>query len=203
MLRQLRHIVTKAVIAKGKKRTESSETLRPPNSPSSILGCWVINHTYTAKKNGKFVEVTGKCDINVWYAYNNHSKTAVFSESVPYRDRIKLHYRDEESSGKEEVHIRVLQHPNCVEAVIGPDGETFVVTLERELLAEVVGETTICISIHPMEYEEDWDFEDESSSSSSTSKSKRSSGSSSSSSNSSSSSSSDLSSDLESSSFHR
>ena len=57
MLRQLRHIVTKAVIAKGKKRTESCETLRPPNSPSSILGCWVINHTYSAKKNGKFVEV--------------------------------------------------------------------------------------------------------------------------------------------------
>lgn len=201
MLRQLRHIVTKAVIAKGKKRTESCETLRPPNSPSSILGCWVINHTYSAKKNGKFVEVSGKCEINVWYAYNNHCKTAVFSETIPYRDRIKLHYRDDESSGKEEVHIRVLQQPNCIEAVIGPDGETFVVTIERELLAEVVGETTICISIHPMEYEEDWNFEDESSSSSS-SKSPKSHKSSGSSNSSSSSSSSDLS-DLESSSFHR
>lgn len=194
MLRQLRHIVTKAVIAKGKKRTECSETLRPPNSPSSILGCWVINHTYQAKKNGKFVEVTGKYDINVWYAYNNHSKTAVFSESVPYRERIKLHYRDEEPTGKEEVHIRVLQQPNCIEAIIGPDGEHFIITIERELLAEVVGETTICINIHPIDFEEEWDFEDESSSSSSSSER---------SSSSSSSSSSSVSSNLESSSFHK
>ena len=191
MLKQLRHIVTKAVVAKGKKRTECSETLRPPNSPSSILGCWVINHTYQAKKNGKFVEVSGKYDINVWYAYNNHSKTAVFSESVPYRERIKLRYRDEEPSGKEEVHIRVLQHPNCTEAVISPDGEHFIITIERELLAEVVGETTICINVHPIEVEEEWAFADESSSSSSSS-----------SETSSSSSSSDVS-NLESSSFHK
>jgi len=166
-LKYVRQIVTKAVVAKGRKKTETCETLRPPNNPSSILGCWVINHTHQAKKHGKFVEVTGKYDINVWYAHHDHSKTSVFSETVPYKERIKLHYREEDTHGVEDIHVHVFQQPNCTEAIITPDGEEFKVTVERELHAEVVGETTICIQVHPQDYEEEWSFKDESSSSTS------------------------------------
>lgn len=102
-LKRLRQIVTKAVVAKGKKRTEERVTLSPTNKPTSILGCWVINHTCSAKRVGKFVEVTGKFDVNVWYAYSNHSKTAVFSETVHYKDKVKLHYREGEISVGEDV----------------------------------------------------------------------------------------------------
>lgn len=175
-MKRLRQIVTKAVIAKGKKRTESSEVLRPPNTPTSILGCWVINHHYSAKKVGKYVEVSGKYDVNVWYAYNNHSKTAVYSETIPYKDRIKLHYRDEEIIDSNEVHVKVLQQPNCIEAIINQKGDCFNVVIEREFLVELIGETKIVVSVHPIEFEEEWNFdeaedEDESSSSSSSSSS--------------------------------
>ncbi|MEK4228846.1 outer spore coat protein CotE [Solibacillus sp. FSL H8-0538] len=170
-MKRLRQIVTKAVIAKGKKRTECSETLRPPNVPTSILGCWVINHQHQAKKVGKFVEVSGKFDVNVWYAFNNHSKTAVFTETISYKDRIKLKYRDEEICDSTDVRVRVLQQPNCIEAVITPNGEQFNVVIEREFLVEVIGETTICISVHPLDFEEEWSFEDESSIQSSSSSS--------------------------------
>jgi len=175
-LKRLRQIVTKAVIAKGKKRTESSEVLRPPNTPTSILGCWVINHHYSAKKVGKYVEVSGKYDVNVWYAYNNHSKTAVYSETIPYKDRIKLHYRDEEIIDSNEVHVKVLQQPNCIEAIINQKGDCFNIVIEREFLVELIGETKIVVSVHPIEFEEEWNFddaedEDESSSSSSSSSS--------------------------------
>ena len=169
-MKYLRHIVTKAVVAKGKKRTESSETLRPPNTPSSILGCWVINHTYQSKKHGNYVEVTGKFDVNVWYAHHDHSKTSVYTETVNYKDRIKLHYRDKDTTG-EEVHVRVLQQPNCTEAIIANNGSCFQVTVERELLAEVVGETTIVIQVHDQDFEEEWAYNEESSSSSSSSSS--------------------------------
>jgi spore coat protein E len=168
-LKYVRQIVTKAVVAKGKKKAEACETLRPPNNPSSILGCWVINHTHQAKKHGKFVEVSGKYDINVWYAHHDHSKTSVFSETVPYKERIKLHYREDDTQGAEDIHVRVVQQPNCTEATITPDGEQFKVTVERELHAEVVGETTVCIQVQPVEYEEEWSFKDESSSSSTSS----------------------------------
>ena len=163
-MKQLRQIVTKAVIAKGKKRTESCEVLSPPNTPSSILGCWVINHSCQSKKQGNYVEVTGKFDINVWYAHHDHSKTSVFTETIHYKDRIKLHFRDKDSSG-EEVHVRVLQQPNCTEAIIIEKGTKFQVTVERELLAEVVGETTICIQVQDDDFEDDWTFEESSSSS--------------------------------------
>lgn len=172
-MKRLRQIVTKAVVAKGKKRTESSEVMRPPNTPTSILGCWVINHHYSAKKVGKFVEVSGKFDVNVWYAYNNHSKTAVYTETIPYKDRIKLHYRDEDVIDSNDVHVRVLQQPNCIEAIINQRGDSFNVVIEREFLVEVIGETKVVVSIHPIEFEEEWNFSDddrdESSSSSSSS----------------------------------
>ncbi|TQR21015.1 outer spore coat protein CotE [Psychrobacillus vulpis] len=159
----MRQIVTKAVVAKGKKRTESCEVLCPPNTPSSILGCWVINHSCQSKKHGRYVEVTGKFDINVWYAHHDHSKTSVFTETINYKDKIKLHYRDKESTG-EEVHVRVLQQPNCTEAIIIENGTKFQVTVERELLAEVVGETTVCIQVLEQDFEEEWAFNEESSS---------------------------------------
>lgn len=163
-LKNLRQIVTKAVVAKGKKRTESNETLHPPNKPTSILGCWIINHTHQAKKEGKYIEVTGKFDVNVWYSHSNHSKTSVFTETIPYKDRIRLHYRDEPTSRHEEIIVNVIQHPNCTEAIISKCGNHFVISVERELVAEVIGETKICVTVNPHTFEEEWPFSDESSS---------------------------------------
>ncbi|MEI4768493.1 outer spore coat protein CotE [Psychrobacillus sp. FJAT-51614] len=176
-MKHLRQIVTKAVVAKGKKRTESCEVLRPPNTPSSILGCWVINHSFQSKKHGKFVEVVGKFDINVWYAHHDHSKTSVFTETINYKDRVRLNYRDSDSTG-EDVHVRVIQQPNCTEAIIIENGTQFQVMVEREHLAEVVGETKVCIQVHDQDFEEEWAYNDESSSSSSHSSSSSSSSSS-------------------------
>jgi len=75
-----------------------------------------------------------------------------------------LHYRDEPTSGHEEVIVDVIQHPNCTEAIISECGEKFCITIERELMAEVVGETKVCITVHPQSFEEEWSFRDESSS---------------------------------------
>ncbi|EGQ27445.1 outer spore coat protein CotE [Mammaliicoccus sciuri] len=148
--------MTKAVIAKGKHRSDSTVTLKPPNRPSSILGCWVINHTHQAKKVGNHVEVTGSFDVNVWYSHHDHSKTSVFTESIPYKDKIALHYRDEPTSSKEETIVTVLQHPNCTEASISECGQNFSISIERELLVEMVGETKVSVTIHPHPYEEEW-----------------------------------------------
>ena len=54
---EYREIITKAVVAKGRKFTKSNHTIKPLHNPSSILGCWIINHTYEAEKIGKKVEV--------------------------------------------------------------------------------------------------------------------------------------------------
>ena len=39
-----KEIVTKAVIGKGKKVFTNTNSKSVENTPSTILGCWVINH---------------------------------------------------------------------------------------------------------------------------------------------------------------
>ena len=163
---EYREIFAKAVVAKGRKYTESNHTISPAHNPSSILGCWIINHKYNAKKVGKTVEIHGSYDINVWYSFNENTKTEVVTERVQYTDVIKLKYRDNDCLDDDEIVAKVLQQPNCTEAVISPNGNRIIVHVEREIMVEVIGETKICVRINPegcKDEDEDWglDVEDE------------------------------------------
>ena len=161
---QYREIITKAVVAKGRKFTKSSHTICPAHHPSSILGCWIINHKYDAKKVGKKVEIHGSYEINVWYSYNHNSKTEVVTEKVQYTDVISLKYRDPDYHDDHEIVAKAVQQPNCLEACISPCGQKIIVHVEREFFVEVVGETKICVAVSPDgRCEDDWgsDFDDE------------------------------------------
>jgi spore coat protein E len=161
---EYREIITKAVVAKGRKFTQSNHTICPSHEPASILGCWIINHTYEAKKVGKTVEINGCYDINIWYSYNNNTKTEVVTERVDYTDIIKLKYRDPDSLDDQDVIARVVQQPNCVEAVISPRGNRIIVHVEREFIVEVIGETKVCVAVHPDKCEcndDDWGVEED------------------------------------------
>lgn len=46
-----REIVTKAVIAKGKKTFVTNDSVSVENNPSTVLGCWVINHVLVDSDN--------------------------------------------------------------------------------------------------------------------------------------------------------
>jgi spore coat protein E len=167
---EYREIITKAVVAKGRKYTKSNHTICPSHQPSSILGCWIINHTYEAKKVGNKVEVRGYYDINVWYSFNKNTKTEVVTERVEYCDVIKLKYRDPDSLDDQDVIARVMQQPNCMECVISSNGDKIIVHVEREFIVEVIGETKVIVAVYPDKCDsedEDWgsgvedeDFED-------------------------------------------
>ncbi|MDQ0270138.1 outer spore coat protein CotE [Cytobacillus purgationiresistens] len=161
-----REIITKAVVAKGRKFIQSTHTICPSHHPSSILGCWIINHKYKAKKVGNTVEIKGSYDINVWYSYKDNTQTEVVTECVEYTDVIKVKYRDEDIIDDIEVIARVLQQPNCCEATISKNGNKIIVNVEREFLVEVIGETKICVAVHDpcdCEDDEEWslDVDDE------------------------------------------
>ncbi|WP_409294302.1 outer spore coat protein CotE [Peribacillus sp. SCS-26] len=158
---QYRQIITKAVVAKGRKYTKSKHTIIPAHPPTSILGCWIINHRYDAKKVGDKVEVTGYFDINTWYSYHKNTKTEVVTEKVKYVDEIKLKYRDAECFDDNEVVARVMQQPSCLEASISECGTKIIVDVEREIFIEVIGETKITVAVHPDGFsdDDDWDLE--------------------------------------------
>ncbi|MBU5340730.1 outer spore coat protein CotE [Caldifermentibacillus hisashii] len=155
-----REIITKAVVAKGRKNTTSNHTIRPNHAPSSILGAWIINHAYKAEKVGKTVEVSGHYDINCWYSCNDNTKTDVATDRVEYKDVIKLKYKDDKTIADKEVNVQVLQQPNCVEAVISQNGNKLVVTVEREFLVELIGETKVVVRLSDEDFEDDdWDLD--------------------------------------------
>lgn len=163
--KEYREIITKAVIGKGKKFTQATHGISPSHQPSSILGCWVINHLYNAKKkSADTVEINGSYDINIWYSYNDNTKTEVVTERITYCDYIPLSVKDDNCLNDDyEVIAKVIQQPNCLECKIVKKGHKVEVEIEREFLVQVIGETKIWVKVDPSGHhgdnDDDWDFE--------------------------------------------
>ncbi|MFD2208902.1 outer spore coat protein CotE [Virgibacillus halophilus] len=160
-----REIITKAVCGKGKKFTQETHSVTPSHRPSSILGCWVINHLYNAKKKSDdAVEVNGSFDINIWYSYNDNTKTEVVTERVTYCDIVPLSIKDDHCISDEyDVICKVIQQPNCLECTIAGKGHKINVDIEREFLIQVIGETKIYVRVNPKGHNEEddddmWDY---------------------------------------------
>jgi len=165
--KEYREIITKAVCGKGRKFSQESHTVSPSHRPSSILGCWVINHLYNAKKKSDdTVEINGSYDINIWFSYNDNTKTEVVTERVTYHDVIPLSVKDDHSVGDDyDVFAKVVQQPNCLECKISNNGNKIIVEIEREFIVQVIGETRILVKVNTErdkfddEEDESWDFE--------------------------------------------
>ena len=147
-----KEIVTKAVIGKGKKTFTTTNTKSVENMPSTILGCWVINHKFNGVKQNDSIVINGSYDVNVWYSYDNDTKTAVLKDTDSYREVVNIKRKDS-SSENEEIIVRSLNQPNCVKVDI--DGNNIVYTIEKELGIELVGDTKVKILTD--EEEDDWD----------------------------------------------
>lgn len=149
-----REIITKAVCGRGRRLTKTTNYVTPSHKPTSILGCWVINHLYHAKKKSKdVVEVHGTYDINIWYSFNDNTKTEVVSEKVNYCDEITLDKRDENCfNDDEEVIAKVIQQPNCLQCKIEKHGNKIAVEVEREFVVKVIGETKVKVRVEPVHH---------------------------------------------------
>ena len=79
-----REIVTKAVIAKGKKKYKNEYEITVDEEPTTVLGCWIINHDFSAHDDNGRVKINGSFDANVWYSYDNDTKTKVASKHITY-----------------------------------------------------------------------------------------------------------------------
>jgi len=58
-MNEIREIVTKAIVGKGKKIIRIKDSVTPKNEAFSILGCWIINHEFEATLIDNKVEVAG------------------------------------------------------------------------------------------------------------------------------------------------
>lgn len=143
-----KEIVTKAVISKGKRLFSTTNSVEV-NNPSTVLGCWVINHNFNGTKSNDKIIINGSYDVNIWYSYDNDTKTEVIKESNKYSEVINM---KRNSNKDEEVIVRSLQQPSCVKADI--EGNKINYTIEKVLGVELVGDIKVKVETND---EDPWD----------------------------------------------
>jgi len=143
----IREILTKAVIGKGKKILERSiELPDAPNNIDRILGAVMTNHRFTAKNvNGK-IEVTGSYDIHAWYSFASNIKTAIVQTNVEYQEVIELvNPLRSDIYADDEIIIEEVLAPYAtdVRVIAG----RIIADVVLEVVVEVIGETKMRVAI--------------------------------------------------------
>ena len=147
-----KEIVTKAVIGKGKKKYKDTYQVAVEQTPSTVLGCWIINHNFKAKEVNDKIAIDGSFDANIWYSYDNDTKTTVATKTITYSAEESLTVEQKGTDNKD-IIIRSLKQPTCISAK--EDGKTINLEIEKELGIEIIGDTKVKISL--VEDEETWD----------------------------------------------
>ncbi len=141
-----KEIVTKAVIGKGKKTTNLEHLVETEDNINTVLGCWVINHTFNGINNGGKVLVNGSYDINIWYSYDNNTKTNVLVKRFNYQDVMNVKIKENgDFSNTSDIIVRALNQPSVNDVSV--DGSTIKLSVHKEMGVEIVGDTKVRVSV--------------------------------------------------------
>lgn len=150
----VREIVTKAIIAKGKKIVKKKEVIQLEVDPFSILGCWVINSQFTAKRQGTIATINGNFELDIWFSTENNSKTELVKRNVTYKVSIATqNVVDDYIQNSEDVIVRMSKQPKCGNVKIS--GNKIETEISFELIAEIIGETIVKVNV--FNTEDNWD----------------------------------------------
>ena len=150
-----KEIVTKAVVGKAKKQSVDSFSVETQNTPDTVLGCWIINHNFSGANNNNDVLINGSYDVNVWYSYDNNTKTEVATKTYNYSDKIGVNTKDEAKVS--DTIVRSLKQPTVDDVKI--DGANVNINVSKEMAVEVVGDTKIKVPTEDLE--DDYDIVDD------------------------------------------
>ena len=152
-----KEIVTKAVIGKGKKHYTNIYTITTDNTPDTVLGCWIINHKFDGKNENDKIIINGSFDVNLWYSYNNDTKTAVITKTINYKEIANVNIKEKTDTDIKDIIVRSLKQPTCINAK--ENKNSIKIEIEKELGVEIVGDTKVKIAIE--EDEDAWDILDD------------------------------------------
>lgn len=150
-----REIVTKAVIGKAKKTSSNKYTFETEEAANTVLGCWVINNSFNGTNNHGTVLVSGAFDVNVWYSYDNDTKTAVCTKRFTYADKMNVPIKNDATlDNSSEIIVRSLKQPTVTN--VDMKNGLVELTIEKEIGVEIVGNTKVKISVEDLDddYEE-------------------------------------------------
>lgn len=152
-----KEIVTKAVIGKGKKHYKNNYNVITDNEPNTVLGCWIINHKFSGSQEDSKIVINGSFDVNLWYSYDNDTKTTVITKPINYKEIVSVNEKEKADTDIKDIVVRSLKQPTCVNAK--ENGKSIDIEIEKELGVEIVGDTKVKIAIE--EDDDNWDLLDE------------------------------------------
>ncbi|MGN1338524.1 MAG: outer spore coat protein CotE [Candidatus Coprovivens sp.] len=113
-----------------------------------------MTHHFKGSNKKNEVTVNGSFDINVWYSYNNDTKTTVTTKTINYDELLRIRVKDYDSLANDnEIIVRSLKQPTVQDVKI-KNGEVNL-TVNKELGVEIVGESKVKIAA--LEDELPWD----------------------------------------------
>lgn len=148
-----REIVTKAVIGKGKKDYKNKYTINTDNTVNTVLGCWIINNKFEGSEENDKIVINGSYDVNIWYSYDNDTKTTVITKPISYKEVVSVNLKNKADTEVKDIIVRSLKQPTCINAK--ENGKSINIEIEKELGVEIVGDTKVKVAIE--EDEEPWD----------------------------------------------
>lgn len=154
-----KEIVTKAVIGKGKKTFRNKYEAITTDKIDTVLGCWVINHTMSGTNDNGRVRINGSFDINIWYSYDNNTKTSVEARKINYTEIVNVRLRENSTlTETSEIMITSLKNPTVVD--VEARNNIINYEIEKELGIEIIGDAKVKIQIMEDSFE-DYDIIDE------------------------------------------
>ena len=139
-----REIISRAIISKGKKTFSEKDSVDTENNPSTILGCWVINHKFNGVKQNDKIVIEGSFDINIWYSYDNDTKTDVVKHTHTYTEVVKM--KDIKIDyDNTSIVVRSLTEPKCVG--VEANENTINYQVDLELGIELVGDVKVKVAV--------------------------------------------------------
>ena len=159
-----KEIVTKAVIGKGKKTFRNKYEAITTDKIDTVLGCWVINNNMSGTNyNGK-VKINGSFDVNIWYSYDNNTKTSVEARKISYTEVVNVRLKENSTlTDTSEIIITSLKNPTVID--VSSKNNKINYEIEKELGVEIIGDAKVKIQIMEDDFEDydliDEDFSDE------------------------------------------
>lgn len=141
-----KEIVTKAVIGKGKKATNDIREVTVDEVPNTVLGCWVINHNFNGYKDNSNILVKGSYDVNIWYSYDNNSKTKVYMNTIEYNDLYNVPINNNVTlNDKAEIIVNSISDPSVISAnIVNGNIE---LNVRKEMGIDVIGDTKVRVNV--------------------------------------------------------
>lgn len=122
-----------------------------------LLSPYIMSHKFKGTDVGDKIVVDGSFDVNIWYSYNNDTKTTVITKKIKYSESVMVRQKETTDSTTKDIIVRSLKQPNCVNA--RENGKSISIDIEKELGIEIVGDTKVKVAVE--EDEEPWDVIDD------------------------------------------